>query len=174
MTLPRLVIQRAKEVLGDRFEAVEKALNRAHVSYLIEHPNINRKFDIPYLAGSNDDGGKTYIDKRLPKFINIDGKKLDPSKYLNIHEQIEHALMEELNLPYAKAHFIAEAYERSALEKDGFKWMDYEHVLDGYIDEIEHEKIKTAPDDLYKKPYCKSLKNKLSEHSHPVKNRLVR
>lgn len=163
--MPRLVVQRAKKVLGARYKHILDVIEHADIA----KPKINHLYDIPYLAGSNEDGGETYIDKRLPLKLKVNGKTINPAKYLNAHEQIEHDLMEELLLPYEKAHFIAEAYEKAMVQKDGIDWMQYEHVLDGYINETEHEKIAKAPRDLYKKPYSKVLKNRLIRHEQ-VKN----
>ena len=114
---------------------------------------IVRKFDVPYLAGSAKQGDVTYIDRRVPTEIKIGDKTADPAKYLNVHEQTEHALMTEGKMKYEDAHSIATQREREAVEGDGLNWKDYERTLDGFLDETEHEKPKNPPPDLYVKPY---------------------
>ena len=165
--IPAKVLTRIHEVLGPGWvNPVEKILSNPRLQRLIEEGSvIDRKHDIPYLAGSNKTGGKTYIDRRLPARIEVDGKQIDPAKYLNVHEQVERELMVSLKIPYENAHKIAETYERLAVESDGVPWMAYERVLDGFISETEHERIKSAPKDLYAKPYSKVLKNRLKRHA---------
>lgn len=124
---------------------------------------INREHDVPYLAGSSKDGGTTYIDKRVPKEINVGSTKMDPAKYLNIHEQTEHALMTIGKMSYKEAHAIATDHEKKAVEEDGHSWKDYENTLDGYINETEHENAKKPPKDLYLKPYPHGKAHSLQE-----------
>lgn len=136
---------------------------------------INREHDVPYLAGSSNDGGTTFIDKRVPTEIKVGSKKIDPAKYLNVHEQTEHALMTIGKLSYEKAHSIATSKEKSAVDHDGVDWKEYEKVLDGYIDETEHENAKNPPKDLYLKPYPHGKQHSLQEaaNKEPVKNHHV-
>lgn len=156
-TLPSIVTERLKKILGPDADKASQIVANLNLNTRI----INRKFNIPYLAGSNEKGGITYIDKSLPQQIKVYNKVFDPAKYLNIHEQVERALMEQMNLPYIKAHSIAEEYERAALEKDGIDWMQYERTLNGYINETEHKTKLSIPSDLYMKPYPKTLCRKL-------------
>jgi hypothetical protein len=119
---------------------------------------IVRNVDVPYLAGASNDGKTVYIDRRVPQRVRIGGKLCDVAKYLAIHETEEHKAMRN-GMPYAQAHReIATPAERAAVEADGISWTQYEHVLDGYIDETEHERVSRAPKDLYKKPYAHDRK----------------
>ncbi len=113
---------------------------------------VVRDYDVPYLAGSSNKHGITYIDRRVPKELRIAGKMLDPSVPLSIHEQHEHALMQR-GMSYEKAHKEATAKERAWVESHGFDWKAYEHAMDGMLSHIEHEKVSKAPPDLYLKPY---------------------
>lgn len=138
---------------GER-DKINKILDRPEIQEAVNAPRkIVRKFDVPYLAGSAKDGAITYIDRRVPTDIKIGDKTADPAKYLNIHEQTEHALMTEGKMKYEDAHSIATQKEREAVEGDGLNWKDYERTLDGFLDETEHEKPKNPPPDLYVKPY---------------------
>ena len=125
---------------------------------------IDRSHDVPYLAGSDKEGGTTYIDKDVPASVKIGGKAVDPAKYLNVHEQTEHALMTVGKMPYEQAHSIATQKERAAVEADGLSWKEYEAVMDGYLDDTEHEKGEDFPPDLYEKPYPHD-KQKLMERA---------
>lgn len=154
---------------------IDDILDRPEVKEEIEKPReIDRTHDVPYLAGSSKDGGTTYIDKRIPAKIKVGDKEIDPSKYLNIHEQTEHALMTIGKLPYKKAHAIATDHEKKAVTADKIDWKKYEEVLDGYIDETEHEDAKKPPKDLYLKPYPHgkqhSLQEAASKEDEPIKD----
>jgi hypothetical protein len=150
---------------------IKAILARPEVKEAISAPRkIDRTHDVPYLAGSNKEGGTTYIDKDVPIECKIGDKACDPAKYLNVHEQTEHALMTDGKMPYEDAHSIATQKEREAVEKDGHSWKDYEAVMDGYLDKTEHEKPKNPPPDLYLKPYPHD-KQKLMERADAKERR---
>ena len=129
---------------------INDILDRPEIKAEVERPrNINRDHDVPYLAGSSKDGGTTFIDKRIPQTINLDGKVVDPSKYLNVHEQTEHALMEYGKMPYKQAHSIATDKEKAAVQGDGLDWKKYEETLNGYAKGTEDEDPENPPKDLY-------------------------
>lgn len=113
---------------------------------------INRTYDVPYLAGSSKRTGETYIDRRIPKTLTVKGKTFDPSKYLAIHEQTEHGHMMDGDA-YEVAHRKALKAERSMVERDGIKWSDYQEQMTRLAAKTQREKIRTAPPDLYTKPY---------------------
>lgn len=160
------IATRAQRVLGYRAPEAIRLIKELDVT---SAPLI-RLYDIPYLAGSSNDGKKVYIDKRLPARLKISGKIVDPGIFLRVHEITEHALMSKMGVSYERAHKVAEEAERAHVEAAGINWMDYEHVLDGYINESEHEKIKSAPNDLYEKPYTSVLKNRMARHQQIVNN----
>jgi hypothetical protein len=131
---------------------------------------VDRSHDVPYLAGSSNDNRTVYIDRRVPKTIKVGDKTIDPTKYLSVHEETEHALMHGRAMPYEIAHHHATQAEKAAVEADGVNWKEYERVLDGYIDETEHEKPKNPPKDLYVKPYPHKkalLLEKLAKRAKP-------
>ena|ERR1700730_2907688 len=150
---------------------INSILNDEKVKEEIEKPReINRSYDVPYLAGSNKEGGTTYIDRRIPKSLKIKNKEIDPAKYLNVHEQTEHALMTIGKLPYKDAHAVATDKEKAAVTSDGVNWDEYEKVLDGYINETEHEKVQKAPPDLYLKPYPHTKQHFMQEKEDSTKS----
>jgi len=114
---------------------------------------VNRTHDVPAFAGSSNDNRTVYIDRRVPKRMVIEGKEIDPAKYLAVHERTEHNLMVADKMPYLEAHHHATAAERAAVEADGVDWKSYEAHIDGMLRTIEGEKIKRPPKDLYLKPY---------------------
>lgn len=133
---------------------IQQILSLPPVQRAINAPRaIIRTYDVPYLAGSSNQGGVTYIDRRVPKELSINGKDCDPAKYLNIHEQTEHALMQIGGFAYHDAHAIATEKEKEAVLDDGLDWNEYEKIMDGYVDETEHEDPENPPPDLYLKPY---------------------
>src|SRR5262252_8807655 len=81
---------------------------------------VDRTRDVPYLAGSSESGGVTYIDRRVPREIPITrGRKIDPATPLAIHEQDEHVGMKDEGMPYREAHNRAERRELAWFLKQG-------------------------------------------------------
>lgn len=170
-------LELAKALLSDPTEdhKIKEILDRSEIKDEINKPReINRDHDVPYLAGSSKNGGTTYIDKRIPKLIKVGDKEVDPAKFLNIHEQTEHALMTTGKMPYKQAHAIATDHEKKAVQVDKLDWKKYEEVMDGYIDETEHEEAKKPPKDLYLKPYPHGKQHSLQEaaakEDEPIKD----
>ena len=122
-------------------------------------PKVDRRYDVPYLAGSSKDDRTVYIDKRVPRRLDINGKTIDPAEPLATHERYEHRLMRR-GMDYKTAHKKATEAEKAHVRGMGVNWNEYEHIIDGYINETEHEKVKNLPPDLYTKPYraCRRTK----------------
>ena len=113
---------------------------------------IDRKHDVPYLAGQNRAGGKTYIDRSVPKTIPVGGKQLNPSKYLHIHEQVEHDLMDR-GKSYSAAHKVALKHERAELQKDGISWDQYQRTMYDLVKKVGTKQATKPPADLDTRPY---------------------
>lgn len=92
---------------------------------------IDESYEIPYLAGYNKDGKTIYIDKRLnPVFKLKDGRKMDMTKYLIVHEASEKYFMDVKGWKYPYAHEKATAVERESVKKDKYPWEEYQrHAL---------------------------------------------
>lgn len=134
----------------------EQILARPEVRQAIETPrSIDRRYRVPYLAGSSNAGGTTYIDASIPPTARLGGRNVDVAKYLNIHEQVEHALMIEGLMPYEQAHRIATEHEIAAVRADGVNVTRYNDFMDGHLKATEAEigKGENFPPDLYTKPY---------------------
>ena len=113
---------------------------------------IDRSYSIPYLAGTNKDNTKVYIDKDLPQQLDIDGKLVDVTKYLVCHEETEKPLMDS-GKTYQEAHKVATETEKSMVEADGLKWESYDKVMQDYIKADEEGHEGDYPDDLETCPY---------------------
>lgn len=86
------------------------------------------------LSGANSSvDGEVFIDHRIPKQFH---------KYLALHETVEG---QNMKLGYLKAHKIATATEKKAVEADGLDWNHYTKEIDGYLARIEHEKNSNPP-----------------------------
>lgn len=134
----------------------QEILAKPEVQSAITAPNaIDRTYDVPYLAGSNNAGGVTYIDKSIPQQMTVGEKTFDPAKYLNVHEQVEHALMTQGDMSYQEAHSIALKQERAAVEGDGIDWAGYQRQMHEFALKTQGKEKEglVPPADLYTKPY---------------------
>ena len=75
---------------------------------------LDRKHDIPYLAGYSQDGKTIYIDRHMPRTMRYQGRDIDTDRYLILHEEVEKTLIDQLNLHYLHAHQIATRAEQAA------------------------------------------------------------
>ena len=131
-----LMLERALEEINSRF------------------PTIDRKHDIPYLAGYSKDGKTIYIDRHLP--THITSKKtglIKVDQFLILHEAIEKVLIDALNLHYQHAHQIALRAEEAAVRAKGVNWTVYNKFMSRYIKADAVEKLTKVPEDLDLKPY---------------------
>jgi hypothetical protein len=95
-------------------------------------------YEIPGLAGYSEDGKIIYIDKRLPKKIELgNGKTMSAHKYLNVHERVEKGLIDSKGYKYQYAHRLATGAERKAVEADGYSWDDYQPYMLRMVKKLE-------------------------------------
>jgi hypothetical protein len=115
---------------------------------------VNREYHVPYLAGYSTDGKVVYIDRDLPRWlVTRSGRRLDVDRYLLMHEGVETALIDAFDLKYQHAHQIALRTEEALIRADGFKWREYDQLMQAYIKEVEAERPLHLPPDLDLKPY---------------------
>ena len=114
---------------------------------------IDRKHDIPYLAGYSGDGKTIYIDRHMPKTMKFDGREVDTDRYLILHEEVEKTLIDQLNLHYLHAHQIASRAEQAAVRAAGIRWRDYDRFMQANVKHIGDERLTKVPADLDLKPY---------------------
>ncbi len=114
---------------------------------------INRKYDVPYVAGYSENGKTIYIDRHLPKVLKINNKKVPIDRYLIMHEAVEKTLIDQLGLHYQFAHQIALRVEEAAVRADKVSWREYNNQLMKYIKKIGDENLTRLPKNLDLKPY---------------------
>src|SRR5262252_3716341 len=90
-------------------------LDRALDAIVRRVKNLDRKHDIPYLAGYSKDGKTIYIDRHMPRTMNHEGREIDTDRFLILHEEVEKTLIDQLNLQYLQAHQIATRAEEAAV-----------------------------------------------------------
>jgi hypothetical protein len=115
--------------------------------------NLDRKHDIPYLAGYSLDGKTIYIDRHMPQFLKYRGRKIDTDRFLILHEEVEKTLIDQLGLHYLHAHQIATRAEEAAVRAAGIGWHAYDRFMQKYVKQIGDERLTKVPKDLDLKPY---------------------
>lgn len=120
---------------------------------LLKHAKLDRKHDIPYLAGYSRDGKTIYIDRELPCYFIAHRRRIYTDRFLILHETVEKALIDQLRLKYQHAHQIALRTEEAVVRAYGIKWREYDRFMQMYIKEAADEKLARLPVDLDIKPY---------------------
>jgi hypothetical protein len=114
---------------------------------------LDRKHDIPYLAGYSNDGKTIYIDRHMPASFRYAGREVNTDRYLILHEEVEKTLIDQLGLHYLHAHQIATRAEQAAVRAAGIRWRDYDRFMQKYVKRIGDERLTKVPADLDLKPY---------------------
>jgi hypothetical protein len=128
--------------------------------------DLDRKHDIPYLAGYSRDGKTIYIDRHMPKTMQFSGRSIDTDRYLILHEEVEKTLIDQLNLHYLHAHQIASRAEQAAVRAAGISWKAYDDFMQKNVKHIGDERLQKVPDDLDLKPYR-------DEHDYDLVQRMI-
>ena len=128
--------------------------------------NLDRKHDIPYLAGYSKDGKIIYIDRHMPPMFRYDGRDINTDRYLILHEEVEKTLIDQLNLHYLHAHQIASRAEQAAVRAAGISWRDYDRFMQKNVKHIGDERLTKVPADLDLKPYR-------DEHDYDLVQRML-
>lgn len=115
--------------------------------------NLDRKHDIPYLAGYSRDGKTIYIDRHMPPSFRYRGRDIDTDRFLILHEEVEKTLIDQLNLHYLHAHQIATRAEQAAVRCAGIEWRAYDRFMQQHVKTIGDERLTKVPADLDEKPY---------------------
>ena len=128
-------------------------MDRALDAVLRHAKTIDRRHDIPYLAGYSLDGKTIYIDRHMPRSFNYHGRKIETDRFLILHEEVEKTLIDHLGLHYLHAHQIALRAEQAAVRAIGVRWRDYDKFMQQFIKELGDERLRKVPEDLDLKPY---------------------
>jgi len=110
---------------------------------------IDKKHDVPYLAGYSKNDRTIYFDRHFP--TNMNGVNIE--KYITLHEKTEKALIDIFGLHYQQAHHIATHVEHMSLVADGLNWKKYTAYCEKYIKPCGHEKVTNPPPNLDLTPY---------------------
>ena len=128
-------------------------MDRALDAVVRRAKTIDRRHDIPYLAGYSRDGKVIYIDRHMPKTMRYAGREINTDRYLILHEEVEKTLIDQLGLHYLHAHQIASRAEQAAVRAAGIRWRDYDRFMQKYVKRIGDERLTKVPADLDLKPY---------------------
>jgi hypothetical protein len=130
-------------------------------SYMMDHAldavvrqvkKLDRRHDIPYLAGYSKNAKTIYIDRHLPKSFMFRGRRIKTDRFLILHESVEKTLMDHLGLHYLDAHQIATRAEQAAVRALGVSWHAYDKFMQKYVKRSD-ESLSKVPRDLDLKPY---------------------
>jgi hypothetical protein len=141
-------------------------MDRALDAIVRRAKKVDRKHDIPYLAGYSQDGKTIYIDRHMPKTMKYQGRNIDTDRYLILHEEVEKTLIDQLNLHYLHAHQIASRAEQAAVRAAGIRWRDYDRFMQENVKHIGDERLEKVPADLDLKPYR-------DEHDYDLVQRML-
>ena len=109
--------------------------------------------DVPYGGGSSKDGNTIYIDRRIPRYGVIDGKRVDIWKLIADHEDLEKRLLDQ-GMTYAQAHAEATKGEDHIADHQGIKHADYENFLKPFLERAKREaRPDQVPADIEDRPY---------------------
>jgi len=114
---------------------------------------LDRRHDVPYLAGYSQDGKTIYIDRHMPASFKYGGREVNTDRFLILHEEVEKTLIDQLGLHYLHAHQIATRAEQAAVRAAGINWRDYDRFMQKYVKRIGDERLTKVPADLDLKPY---------------------
>src|SRR6516225_6960052 len=128
-------------------------LDRALDAVVRRVKTLDRKHDIPYLAGYSNDGKTIYIDRHMPRTMKYRGREINTDRFLILHEEVEKTLIDQLGLHYLHAHQIATRAEEAAVRAAGVLWRDYDRFMQKHVKSIGDERLTKIPADLDLKPY---------------------
>src|SRR4051794_3201359 len=141
-------------------------MDRALDAIVRRAKTIDRRHDIPYLAGYSRNGKIIYIDRHMPQTMRYGGRDINTDRYLILHEEVEKTLIDQLGLHYLHAHQIASRAEQAAVRAAGVRWRDYDKFMQKYVKHIGDERLTKVPADLDLKPYR-------DEHDYDLVQRMI-
>ena len=145
--------KRRRRRIGADDTVLSGAMLKQAVDAILDWATLDRKHDIPYLAGYSRDGRTIYIDKDLPRsFTTRAGTRVEVDRYLILHEAVEKSLLDDLGLKYQHAHQIALRAEQAAVKAAGVPWPEYDRFMAKHIKEAD-DVIDRLPKNLDIKPY---------------------
>ena len=128
-------------------------MDRALDAVVRQIGKLDRRYDIPYLAGYSRNGKTIYIDRHMPKWFTFRGRRINTDRFLILHEAVEKTLIDHLGLRYLYAHQIATRTEQAAVRASGVTWQAYDQFMRKFVKRIGDEGLGRVPRDLDLKPY---------------------
>jgi hypothetical protein len=141
-------------------------MDRALEAVVRQIKRLDRRHDIPYLAGYSKNGNTIYIDRHMPKSFLFRGRRIKIDRFLILHEAVEKTLIDHLGLRYLHAHQIATRTEQAAVRAAGISWYAYDRFMRIYVKRIGDARVSKVPRDLDLKPYE-------DEHDHKLLRRMA-
>src|SRR5258708_17590083 len=96
--LPEAAVSRCSIVCTESPWFVSSLMMDRALDAIVHPKTLDRKHDIPYLAGYSKDGKTIYIDRHMPSSFRYDGRDINTDRYLILHEEVEKTLIDQLNL----------------------------------------------------------------------------
>jgi hypothetical protein len=166
MKPPRPVALLDREVRTWTENISEAALADVVTALLRRVGKIERRYDIPYIAGYSRDGSTVYIDRHKPRSFAYRGRRVQIDRFLITHEVVEKALLDGLHLHYLHAHQIALRIEQAAVCAAGISWREYNRFTKAHEKKICDERVVRVPSDLDLTPYRE-------EHDLPEPRKII-
>lgn len=151
-TVARARTRKQDPELLDEIRIAQSRL-RESIQAILRRVRVDRRWDIPYLAGYSRAGRTIYIDRHLPRTFLFRGKRHRIDPFMLIHEAVEIALLDKLDLSYHQAHLIALLAERAAVESTGLPWASYQRFVGKHIKLAGSRKLRRVPRNLNLTPY---------------------
>jgi hypothetical protein len=136
-------------------------MDRALAAVVRQIKRLDRRHDIPYLAGYSKNGKIIYIDRHMPKSFMFRRRRIKIDPFLILHEAVEKTLMDHLGLRYLHAHQIATRAEQAAVRASGVSWHAYDRFMRMWVKSIGDARVTKIPRDLDRKPYQDEHDDKL-------------
>jgi hypothetical protein len=143
---------RAQHAIIEETLVSQQVFDQAIVA-LLRQVRLDRRFDVPYLAGSSRDGRTIYIDRHVPRTLRVRGGRVRIAPFIMLHEAIEKMLFDRFRLTYAHAHQFALRLEQVAVRNAGVPWHAYNRLTQACVKQVEDERLRRIPPDLEIKPY---------------------
>ena len=151
LTKSEKTLEREVQTWTDEISAA--ALAEALRAILKRVKKIDRRYDIPYVAGYSRDGRTVFIDRHMPRGFTWRRRRIETDKFLVLHEMVEKTLLDQLHLHYLHAHQIALRAEQAAVRATGIAWRDYDQFTKSNEKKIGDERLTRVPRNLDLTPY---------------------
>jgi hypothetical protein len=137
----------------DEGERITYPAVKAAIAEILKRVRVDRRWDIPYIAGYSRAGRTIFIDRNLPKTFAYRGRRVKIDPFLVLHEAVEIAMLDKLDIRYDHAHQIALLVERSAVQEAGIEWAPYHDFILRHFRRVAAKRLDRVPRNLNLSPY---------------------